>query len=322
MCGILASISLGTVYKPDRSFHKLARLTSRRGIDSSGIIFRSQDNYIQKNHNSSLHNLITPQIIASDVIVAHARLATNGSSFGQPFSLNEVSVFHNGIVVNESYLWDLIGSSPTTDLDTEVIAALAQHYLESDLSYEQIGAEILKQIEGTASCLLLFPAKGKLLSFSNNGSLHFCKSDNRLYYSSESSFLESLPHSGITQVLNSVHVHDIPRSTLTTDHTINQRPININFIQYHLPWHPLQNSNITNTLYSDVLDVYFRQLCLSSTLIAMAYVIIAVTINPLINPNLFLSSKILSLRSNITLLQTVLFPSLVVGIAHMPCILL
>ena len=98
-------------------------------------------------------------------MIGHSRLVTNGIADNQPVLKDEVVVFHNGIIVNADEIWPTIPLERKLSIDTEIIAALAVHYLEQGLSPEEIPALILERCRGVVACALAFTREREALRF-------------------------------------------------------------------------------------------------------------------------------------------------------------
>ncbi len=89
-------------------------------------------------------------------LLAHSRLVTNGTAAlqrnNQPTRWGDVTMIHNGIVVNVDELW---AKNPQLDrhaeVDTEVMAALADEKLSNGINPAEATAQIFSTIQGAAS---------------------------------------------------------------------------------------------------------------------------------------------------------------------------
>ncbi len=209
MCGIFGIISQNTANKED--YKILARLAQQRGKDSSGIIKIDKNHYSVIRSDSSILDLIGKLDISnSSLLLGHSRLITNGHSDNQPVSKGDVILLHNGIIVNDSEIWNSIEAKREQRIDSEVIAGIASDFLETNEDIHSLPKKILKDCKGVVSCALLIPKLGKLLLFSNNGSLYLGKKGSDTYFSSEKFPLTSLNCESIEQILNNFKIIDIP----------------------------------------------------------------------------------------------------------------
>jgi len=191
MCGIFGIVSNEEIRKLE--LKNLAEHAQQRGKDSSGLIF------IQKNiyqvHRADypitrLLNKVKPR--ANSLAMGHSRLITNGLTDNQPVVRDGICVLHNGIVVNHEDIWPKLNKQRNHQIDTEVIAAIASQCLDKGEALESIPKKKLELCKGTVSCALAIPKLGKLILFSNNGSLYLGEKNNNYYFSSESYSLSQM----------------------------------------------------------------------------------------------------------------------------------
>ena len=211
MCGIFGIISSNLIASEDLQL--LARHSQQRGKDSSGLLISTPNGYdlhrADQSITSLLRNVSMPR---AGLIMGHSRLITNGLADNQPVYRDGICVIHNGIVVNHANLWEQIGKSPYQEIDTEIIAAIAAKYLETEREVEGIAKEVLKICQGVVACALALPKLGKLCLFSNNGSLYHGIRNGSHYFASESYPLMQLKCKLVNQVHSDGLVVDIPTS--------------------------------------------------------------------------------------------------------------
>ena len=130
-----------------------------RGYDSAGIVYHQDDTltkYRSEGKLSRLEAIVDEAIIADAHIgLGHTRWATHGAPTTEnahPHSdcTGRLVVVHNGIIENYHSLRDELreqGHTFSSETDTEVLAHLIEHYLESDL-VEAVQAA-LKKVEGS-----------------------------------------------------------------------------------------------------------------------------------------------------------------------------
>ena len=95
-------------------------------------------------------------------------------------------VFHNGIVLNDKELFLKEKLLRNNNIDTEIIAALAEKYLDKN-NIENTIKPILSKCEGMISSAICFTELGKLVLFTNNGSLYYAEKKGRILSLTESS---------------------------------------------------------------------------------------------------------------------------------------
>ena len=171
MCGIFGAISSSPVLEEELGV--LVKHAQQRGRDSSGLVTFIGGTYKFYRADYSITRLLTevrPQ--ASNLVLGHSRLITNGLGDNQPVVRDGVAVLHNGIVVNDEALWSEIGKVRTLLIDTEIIAGIGAAHLDAGGALEEVPARVLDLCRGVVACALIVPRLGKLCLFSNNGSLY------------------------------------------------------------------------------------------------------------------------------------------------------
>ena len=172
MCGIIGVVS--NKYISQRDLWVISKDAERRGLDSSGILFNSGEDFLLKRSNKSLTKLIRiSNFKKTNFIIGHSRLITNSLKENQPVKRESIYVIHNGIVVNSSEVWDKINLKANLKIDTEAIAAIVQKVLDESqesskkINYKSIFKSIKKYTKGTISCAIMIPKLGKILLYSN-----------------------------------------------------------------------------------------------------------------------------------------------------------
>ncbi|NNA93366.1 hypothetical protein [Pseudomonas gessardii] len=121
----------------------------------------------------------------ANLVVGHSRLITNGLSDNQPVVRENICVFHNGIIVNDAEIWEQIKPERKLEIDSEVIAAIAEEYLANNVDLGGLAQAVLSVCKGVVACAVLLPERGKALIFSNNGSLYVGELNGSVCFSSE-----------------------------------------------------------------------------------------------------------------------------------------
>lgn len=225
MCGIIGVISDEAVEMRDLA--SLAVHAQQRGADSSGLmIFRNEGYAIHRAEFSITRLLREVGPVATPFVMGHSRLITNGLADNQPVVRDGVVVVHNGIVVNDSEIWEGLDKSRELQIDTEVIAAIAAEHLESGGEFEEVPAKVLEVCKGVVACALAVPSMGKLALFSNNGSLYVGEGDGMIAFASEFHPLRRIGCEKIRQVKDAV-VFEIPVSGKTTVNDFRSRKGNL-----------------------------------------------------------------------------------------------
>jgi len=211
VCGIFGIIS-----QKAWSRHDLVQLTchaQQRGRDSSGLLFLRDGAYQIHRADYRISRLLTEsRPYDGNFVMGHSRLITNGLGDNQPVLREDVCVIHNGIVVNHEEIWAQIGKVRELQIDTEVIPAIAAAHLESGGAVEDISARVLGLCKGVVACAMALPRLGKLVLFSNNGSLYVGQKDGATYFASEAYPLSVVGCTDVEQVKDEGRVIDIPAS--------------------------------------------------------------------------------------------------------------
>ncbi len=211
MCGIFGTISKNKINS--KKLKILVKHSLQRGKDSSGLIYFRSDTFNIIRADFEITKLLpTIDYKDSKIIVGHSRLITNGLSDNQPVVRKKIAGVHNGIVVNEKEIWDNISLQRELIIDSETIIAIAEEYLSKNNNLEELSNEILSKCKGVIACALILPTFGKLLLFSNNGSLYIGESNSDIYFASERYGLDLIECKNIRQIINTFELIDIPSS--------------------------------------------------------------------------------------------------------------
>ena len=212
MCGIFGLVSNDTVNKNDLNI--LLKHAQQRGRDSSGLIYYNKEKYCVNRADYNIKKLIKKiHPLSSKVVLGHSRLITNGLSDNQPVIRGDICVLHNGIIVNDDDVWNKIDSIRYQKIDTEVIAAITENHLVQGKNLNTLPGKILSLCKGTIASAIILPRLGKLVLFSNNGSLYIGKKDKCSYFSSEEYPLIKSRCKEIKQLIGEdYYIIDIPAS--------------------------------------------------------------------------------------------------------------
>lgn len=229
MCGIFGLVSTSGAKISKESLKTLANHARQRGRDSSGLIYFDGHGYQVKRADYDINNLISKmEPFNSKMVFGHSRLITNGLSDNQPVVRDDICVIHNGIIVNDADVWGLIKPTRKLEIDSEVIAAITEQYLEeSPHDLEGIVERILFLCKGVIACAIVLPKLGKAILFSNNGSLYVGESGEEICFSSESYPLTQIGCSNIKQVRDVAVILDIPASSSVAVSDENKRTHNL-----------------------------------------------------------------------------------------------
>lgn len=211
MCGIFGIVSSRNVNTSH--LHDLALHARQRGRDSSGLFYENGTSYRVARADNDIKQLLnTHGSLLTSFVMGHSRLITSGLSDNQPVVRDGLVLIHNGIVVNDQQIWDELDVDRQFEIDSEVILGVTLQHLKEGRDIVDLPRRIVSVCHGTISAALAIPAFGKLVLFSNNGSLYTGKKNEATYFSSEQFPLESLRCEAIEQVWQDGIVLDIPVS--------------------------------------------------------------------------------------------------------------
>ena len=212
MCGIFGQISKNGLHH--LNFKKLVAHSKQRGQDSSGLVYSAEENYSIARADYDIEKLLKKvKPYKSNVVLGHSRLITNGLEDNQPVIRGNICAIHNGIIVNDEELWKQLGSSRNHKIDSEIIVTIAEKQLQEGKDINEIPNIVLSLCKGVIACALVLPSKGKLLLFSNNGSLYLGRIGEEIYFASERYVLDQINCESISQVKEHAHILDIPVAT-------------------------------------------------------------------------------------------------------------
>ncbi len=212
MCGIFGIISENRI--DVSSLNVLAEHARQRGRDSSGLVFETDAAYDVKRADKDIKWLLKRcDYKKSRVVFGHSRLITNGLTDNQPVVRGDIFVIHNGIIVNHEEIWKSIPAKRMLQIDTEVIAAITEEYVKAHSDLSGLAERVLSACKGVVACAIGLPKLGKLLIFSNNGSLYCGEKGGEKAFSSEKFPLEKLGYGNIRQIFREAVEFDIPMAS-------------------------------------------------------------------------------------------------------------
>lgn len=212
MCGIFGVISNNKINKD--IFDKLVQYSQQRGRDSSGLIYYVADKYKIARADYAIGQLLKKvKPYESKIVLGHSRLITNGLGDNQPVICNNICVIHNGIIVNEQEVWNKLTVEKKYQIDSEVIVAIAKEHLQNNGKILEIPHKVFSLCRGIVACALVLPEHGKLLLFSNNGSLYVGYIENDIFFASERYALDQINCKNICQIKEESLVLDISISS-------------------------------------------------------------------------------------------------------------
>lgn len=215
MCGIWGISDMGSNIprqKLTRIIKKLMVLSETRGKDASGIAVMQGDSLCVLRKAKSSHELLKDiefiQYLEQNIINStngniwvsgHSRLVTNGSQYhpgnNQPVAKHNMTLVHNGIIVNEEELWRAMPEADReSEVDSEAILETYWQQYHKTKNMMAASEETYRRLKGMASTILLMQEGHCMVAASNNGSLYECRSrDGKLIiFASERIMLEKL----------------------------------------------------------------------------------------------------------------------------------
>ncbi|MEZ9128873.1 glucosamine 6-phosphate synthetase [Vibrio splendidus] len=211
MCGIFGIVSDSKINIKD--LNVLVKHSKQRGQDSSGLITFSENQYNVYRADYNIDKLKRKVVLdETNVIFGHSRLITNGQEDNQPVVKKNLMTIHNGIIVNDDSIWSELSSKRELKIDSEVILGIVEDELNNGTQVNDLSKKVLSRCQGVISCALFIPEIGKVVLFSNNGSLYIGDKDGTKYFASESYALNLLGCNDVEQIINECLVLDIPTS--------------------------------------------------------------------------------------------------------------
>lgn len=225
MCGIFGLVVNAPAAPTD--LPALAHHAEQRGRDSSGLVIARAEGYDVHRADFTIRQLLRKVSIGETrMVMGHSRLITNGLSDNQPVVRDGIIVIHNGIVVNHADIWPTLSKVRELQVDTEVIAAIAAEHLESGGAVEDVASAVLSRCKGVVACALAVPRLGKLVLFSNNGSLYLGTKAGVTSFASEAYALRQTGYANVRQIFDAV-VLEIPEQTAITVNELKGRKQNL-----------------------------------------------------------------------------------------------
>lgn len=176
MCGIVGIA--GNAPTSERLIDGLRRL-DYRGYDSAGIAV-IQDGVVQRcrveGKIKNLDNALRENPIDGTTGIAHTRWATHGrptTDNAHPHTSGNVAIVHNGIIENFKDLRESLtakGHVFVTETDSEVVAHLIDHHIQSGLSHEKAFARSISELRGAYGVAAIFADKPDTVMAARQGS--------------------------------------------------------------------------------------------------------------------------------------------------------
>jgi glutamine---fructose-6-phosphate transaminase (isomerizing) len=216
MCGIFGVLTATGI--SSKAVNLLANHAEQRGIDSSGLLYFNKGGYQLERADIKASKLLGKVAWqGSKFLMGHSRLVTNGEADNQPIVKRSVAVIHNGIVVNDTDIWTSLKGKRELQVDTEVIAQIAQEHLERLGTLERVSEPIFRLCKGAVSCAIAAPSVGELVLLSNTGSMYLTQRPDGFEFASEIYALKLISNSSPKPILNSEVMLKIPASEFSTE---------------------------------------------------------------------------------------------------------
>lgn len=225
MCGIFG-IVVNSGASADSSLARrllvgLAHASARRGSEASGLAVSDASGLRYMRSAGSIRNTLrgreatalldaalTDRARADGVaIIGHSRLVTNGTQGlpenNQPVASEGFVGVHNGIIVNESELWQRYAPMPrTSKVDTEVFFRLADRFVAGGMDPTDAISQVYGLVDGEANIACLSTRRRSLWLASNVGSLYWVRlrEQGLLLFASEEYFLREVLTSTVQSV--------------------------------------------------------------------------------------------------------------------------
>ncbi|MEN8891271.1 MAG: glutamine--fructose-6-phosphate aminotransferase, partial [Planktotalea arctica] len=176
MCGIIGVLGQHEVAP---TLVEALRRLEYRGYDSAGIA--TVNNGVLDRRRAvgklvNLSDLLVHNPLAGKSGIGHTRWATHGAPTtdnAHPHQAGPVAVVHNGIIENFRELRTELaghGIDFVTETDTETVALLAHHYMQSGLGPIEAAEKTIARLEGAFALAFLFHGEDDLMVAARKGS--------------------------------------------------------------------------------------------------------------------------------------------------------
>lgn len=182
MSALFAIVSKDTIRQ--EQIKRLSLESLRRGKNSSALLV-SQDNiYFDLYKSAGKITELTDKV--KDVgrfCVGYAGLNVSHHTEIMPLIKNDCILFHSGIVNNVCL--DTNVYRETTNTNSDYILDKLLGNMDDSKPLERSIEETLQGLTGTINCIFISPKRGKIVLFSNHGSLYYSHHNNELLVASE-----------------------------------------------------------------------------------------------------------------------------------------
>ncbi|NYT64545.1 glucosamine 6-phosphate synthetase [Alcaligenaceae bacterium] len=210
MPGIFGFISNESNKK--NNFNVLVNRSERRGKNSGGLFYSSEDKYFLTRGNKRLTHLLDKKdFYQSNVIVGLTGLDVEESICKEPTVTEKVCIFHDGIIINDKELLGFSFDPNQPDATGKILAKISSEWLQKSNDLVGLADRILSLCKGMLASTIIIPSMGKILLFSNYGNLYIGNHGTGIYFASERYTLQEIKCADIQKVDNGL-VFDIPIS--------------------------------------------------------------------------------------------------------------
>ena len=221
MCGIFGFIAApGAKLGPNRMrsyLRDLFELSEPRGQEASGLAItlgrqvsvfkrgqRPRDMLRSRGYREFLSKTLADMLLDREArlkepvaVIGHCRLVTNGAEIvagnNHPIKVDGLVGIHNGIVTNDTKLWDKYPKFRREhESDSEILLRILDDQIAAKKNVKTALKHLFSEIQGSAS-IAFFPTSGSILGLATNlGSLHILSvpDKNVLVFASEAYFLQ------------------------------------------------------------------------------------------------------------------------------------
>ena len=92
----------------------------------------------------------------NNLVIGHSRLITNSTPDNQPILIDDLVCIHNGIITNFKSLFLKYKIDQKLEIDSEILPALINYYLEKNYDLNEAIYKILEECEGIINCAIGF----------------------------------------------------------------------------------------------------------------------------------------------------------------------
>lgn len=168
---------------------KAFRLAISRGRNSSSLLQGASLSSLELIKSSSgLDRLSSKLAKSSKLVMGYSGLSTSSEQEIAPFIRGDLLLFADGLILNRPANVEEFRGVTASNMD--LLLELIEDYFRQGETLMVAVKNALQQIKGNVNAVLLAPKLGKLLVFSNHGSLFVSDTQQQLLIASECSWLQ------------------------------------------------------------------------------------------------------------------------------------